>query len=410
MSNKQVAPFHGDKDDENPEDFLRSFFRCMGTSTDIVKKQQFPNFLQVDSVADEWYDNLSATNKMDWTSIEAAFCKRWPRKQQVKKTQEGYEEEISGLLLKMEDLGRKEKIAGRDVYSHIAWADKMATIVRGVKLESTTTYIGQVRKKLPKLLREKIGAGHTSWTDFLQAVRDVDKDHIREGVDIWKEDQAEQAAIKRRIQQLEKLTTASPTAPLRQQFSMFDIGGRPPSPTLTSRRPQTNPVNQITATRNVRDTPLAVAQPRPATTNLVPRPPPTQADRTALISQLQKYPHHPDTDAGRQAHQAQQADWAKMHGLGTRVTESTPYPLRPGTAPVNSGECFTCGYVGHLGRRDGSTCAGRRPLHPNEQSWRAICSRILKEQRRVVNVQLVEVDDYGTIWEDIQGNEEGPSS
>ena len=285
MSNEQVAPFHGDKDDENPEDFLWSFFRRMGTSTDIVKKQQFPNFLQADSVADEWYDDLSATDKTDWTSIKAAFCKRWPRKQQVKKTQEEYEEEISGLLLKMEDLGRKEKVAGRDVYSHIAWADKMATIVRGVKLESTPTYIGQVRKKLPKLLREKIGAGHTSWTDFLQAVHDIDKDHIREGVDIWKEDQVEQAAIKRRIQQLEKLTTASPMAPLRQQFSMFDIGGQPPSPTLTSRRPQTNPVNQITATRNVRDTPLAVAQPHPATTNLVPRPPPMQADRMALISE-----------------------------------------------------------------------------------------------------------------------------
>lgn len=36
----------------------------------------------------------------------------------------------------------------------------MATIIRGAKLEDTMMYIRQVRKKLPKLLKEKIGAGH----------------------------------------------------------------------------------------------------------------------------------------------------------------------------------------------------------------------------------------------------------
>jgi hypothetical protein len=211
MSNEQVAPFHGDKDDENPEDFLRSFFRRMGTSTDDVKKQQFPNFLQADSVADEWFEDLLANDKANWAAIEAAFRTRWPRKKAAKKTTEEYEEEINNLRLRMEDLGKKEKVSGRDIYSHIAWADKMTTIVRGAKLENATTYIGQVRKELPTLLREKIRAGHTSWTAFLQAVRDVDIDHIRDGVDIWRKEQAEQEAIKRRIQQLEKLT-ASPTA------------------------------------------------------------------------------------------------------------------------------------------------------------------------------------------------------
>ena len=62
-------------------------------------------------------------------------------------------------------------------------------------LETTTTYIGQVRKELPKLLREKIGAGHTDWMMFLQAVRDVDVDHIRDGVDIWKKEQDEQDTL-----------------------------------------------------------------------------------------------------------------------------------------------------------------------------------------------------------------------
>jgi hypothetical protein len=409
MSSKQVAPFHGDKEDENPEDFFRAFFRRMGTANDEVKRQQFPNFLQADSVADEWFEDLAQADKKDWGAIVAAFRKRWPRKKAAKKTIEEYEEEITGLRLTMEDMGKKEKIAGRDVYSHIAWADKMATAVKGAKLEETTTYIGHVRKELPKLLREKAGAGHADWTEFLQAVRDVDIDYIRDGAEAWKKDQQEQETLRKRIQQLEKLT-ASPTAPLRHQMTSFNIGNQQtsnqPSPQQTSA-----PSNPFASTGGGSGNLFYSNQPRLTPQASQPsRPPPTQADRTALLVRLQKYVHHPDTEAGRKAHQAQQADWAKTHGLNTIVTESTPYPLRPGTLPVGSGECFTCGLSGHMGRRDGSTCGGNRALHPHEQNWRAICSRILRQPRGIANVQLVAVDDYGTSWQDVQGKEDGPSN
>jgi len=400
MATEHVNPFHGDKEDENPEDFLRSFYRRMGTANDDTRKQQFRYFLQADSAADEWFDELAVPDKKDWNAIEAAFNKRWPRKKAVKKTKEEYEEEITGTRLQMEDLGKKEKTAGRETYSHIIWADKMDTIVRGAKIEGTTTYIGHVRKELPKLLREKVGTGHADWTAFLQAVRNVDLDHIREGVDIWKKEQEEQLALKKRVQYLEKLT-ASPTAPLRHQMTTFSLGNAQQNPSQTTHQTTTTPANPFTGTSG-------------GTGNLfVPkntRPPPTQADRTALLSRLQKYPHHPDTDAGRLAHQAQQAEWVKTHGLTAIVTEATPYPLRPGTCPVNSGECFTCGLLGHLGRRDGSTCGGNRPLNTREQTWRAICSRILKETRTAASIQIVEVDDYGTTWQEMQGKEEGPSN
>ena len=409
MPTDQVEPFHGDREDENPEDFLRSFFRHMGTSSDEVKKQQFRYFLQADSAADEWFDDLQQTEKKDWNAIEEAFNKRWPRKKAAKKTTEEYEEEITGLRLKIEDLGKKEKMAGREVYSHIAWADKMMTIVKGAKIEATTTYIGHVRRELPKLLREKVGTGHTDWTAFLQAVRDVDVDHIRDGVDIWKREQDEQEAIRKRIQQLEKLT-ASPTAPLRQQMTTFSIANPTPSPIV--QQPQqavqapTNPfVGNTGGRRNLFQTPQTGNPPQ----NNTQRPQATQADRAALLVCLQKYPHHPDTEAGRQAHRAQQTDWVRTHGQGAFVTESTPYPLQPGTLPVGSGECFTCGLSGHMGKKDGSTCGGNRALHPHEQTWRAICSRIFRQTRNIANVQLVTVDDYGTSWQEVQGNEDGPS-
>lgn len=404
MSNEHVTPFHGDKEDENPEDFIRSFFRRMGTANDEVKKQQFPNFLQADSLADEWFEELTDGDRKDWNATLAAFRKRWPRKKAVKKTLEEYEDEITGLPLRMEDMGKKEKIAGRETYSHIAWADKMSTIVKGAKLEETTTYIGHVRKELPKLLREKVGAGHKDWVVFLQAVRDVDVDHIRDGVEVWKKEQQEQEAIRKCIQQLEKLT-ASPTAPIRQQMSSFNIGSSQTT-TQTTPRQAMSPANPFTSTTGGSGN---LTYPTQATrTNT--RPLPTKADRDALLVRLQKYIQHPDTEVGRKAHQAQQADWAKNHGVNAIVTEATPYPLRPGTQVVGSGECFTCGFSGHMGKRDGSTCGGNRALHPHEQTWRSICSRTLRHTRSIASVQLVAVDDYGTTWQEMQGNEEGPSN
>ena len=38
MATKHIDPFHGDKEDENPEDFLHLFFQRMGTATDEDKR------------------------------------------------------------------------------------------------------------------------------------------------------------------------------------------------------------------------------------------------------------------------------------------------------------------------------------------------------------------------------------
>ena len=62
----------------------------------------------------EWYEELAMDSKTTWSSIETAFRAHWPRKKGAKKTNEEYEEEIRELQLKMEDMGKKEKVAGRE--------------------------------------------------------------------------------------------------------------------------------------------------------------------------------------------------------------------------------------------------------------------------------------------------------
>ena len=184
-----VAPFHGDKEDECPEFFLRAFYRRMSDKTDDSKKAQFPYYLHPYSVADEWFSDLAEDDKKTWALIEASFQKRWPKKKQVKKTKDEYEDEVLGRKLKAEDLGKKETIAGMEVYSHVAWADKMATSVKGAKLETTTMHIRQVRKDLPTIIREKVRTIHTGWKAFLDAVRDIDIEDIRDSMDIQNKQQ-----------------------------------------------------------------------------------------------------------------------------------------------------------------------------------------------------------------------------
>ena len=65
---------------ENPEDFLRAFYRRMGDKSEDTRKAQFPYYLQADSIADEWYADLVDNEKKTWGDIENAFKKRWPRK------------------------------------------------------------------------------------------------------------------------------------------------------------------------------------------------------------------------------------------------------------------------------------------------------------------------------------------
>lgn len=171
----------------------------MGNNIDNVKKQQFPNYLQANSVVDKWFEDLLPNKKANWMSTEAAFRLRWLRKKAVKKTKEEYKEDIMTMRLKMEDIGKKEKVAGHEVYSHIAWTDKMEALVKGAKLDGMTTLISRVHKKLPKLVKDKIGNRHVNWTMFLKEIRDIDIDYIRKGADTWKKEQADQDVIKAQL-------------------------------------------------------------------------------------------------------------------------------------------------------------------------------------------------------------------
>ena len=90
----------------------------MGDKSDEAKAKQFPNYLHADSEVDDWWLGLSAAVQAKWEGIEAGFMVKWLRVVVVKKTSIEYEE-LLGLKLRAQDLGRKEEVAGRKVYMHI---------------------------------------------------------------------------------------------------------------------------------------------------------------------------------------------------------------------------------------------------------------------------------------------------
>ncbi|KAF5367639.1 hypothetical protein D9615_010581 [Tricholomella constricta] len=417
-----VEPFWGDRPDESGQDFLRAFNRAMGDKTDEVKRKLFVNYLHADGEADEWYAALPANIQGDWAQIEREFHLRWPRATVARKTAMEYEEEILALKLKEESVGLKETVAGREVYTHIVWADRMAALVTRAGHMTGATYIGLVRRGLPGLIREKVVGTPLNWTAFLATVRAVDIDHIRDGAAELRKERERQKRMDERMRTLEALS--SPTRAIRTQLANTSTVTTP----HRGRQSGGNDSNPF-LDRGGGQGSLTYGAATPAagggaggrdgggTGARIQRPAPTEADRVALRARLAEMVHHPNTEAGRTAHQAQQRAWIERHGAETRVTVLTPYPLRPGTLPPNSNECFGCGLTGHIAPR--CTLPAERRLNVREADWRAICRSVLRIPF-ATPVRYVVIDDYGGVAtvepsayieeiDENQGNGEGPS-
>ncbi|KAF5374109.1 hypothetical protein D9615_008813 [Tricholomella constricta] len=409
-----VEPFWGDRPDENGQDFFRAFNRAMGDKSDDVKRKLFVNYLHADGEADEWYAGLPAAVRADWDDIETAFHARWPRATVARKTAMEYEEEILALRLTEESMGLKELVAGRDVYTHIVWADRMGALVARAGHATGSTYIGLVRRGLPSLIREKIVGAPADWTAFLATVRAVDIDHIRDGAAELRKERDRQKRLDERMRMLEAMN--SPTRAIRGQLANTSITVTAPK-TRQITTLEGNPfLNAGGGQGSLSYATVGGGRVAGGTAARTPRPPPTEADRVALRARLAEMLHHPNTEAGRTAHQAQQRAWIEKHGAETKVTELTAYPLRPGTLPANSNECFGCGQSGHIAPK--CPLPMERRLNIREADWRAICRSVLRITF-ATPVRYIAIDDYGGIaavepsayieeLED-QGNGEGPS-
>ncbi|KAG6852034.1 hypothetical protein C0991_003733 [Blastosporella zonata] len=172
--------FWGDNaHNENAQDFFKSFNYAMGSKDDDYKRRQFLYCLHSGGAAKTWYMGLTDHTKADWSLVEEAFNARWPPIKIAAMTTEEFEEELLSCRLAEEVLGLKECIADRDIWSHIAWADRIGTLAAGADILGSKTYIGQVKKSLPGVMRDKLSDSYANWTAFLDDVCGIDIDYIK---------------------------------------------------------------------------------------------------------------------------------------------------------------------------------------------------------------------------------------
>ncbi|KAJ7209816.1 hypothetical protein B0H12DRAFT_1278866 [Mycena haematopus] len=354
------------------------------STLDADKAKAFKNYLVSGSEADRWFKALPVATRASMDLIDAAVEAQYPEQQEVQPTAGEYGAMLTKEKLKMEELGTKVTVADREVWAHHAWASKMLRYATSAGISGTDTYVEVVRIELPRQLRTKIPKTFANWKEFVKAIREVDTVELEMEMKEWRDEKAKQD----RLAQLVALQ-ASPTAGIRNQLANAKINApvqgpaRWPGPAAGA-----NPFQNAGGggRGNLFGAPRAVYPPQ----------------RRILLEAIGRITHHPDTEAGRRAHGDQQQEWFRTHG-NVAISVNTPYPLRPGRAPVNSGECFRCGFLGHTNYQRRCEAPPDQCLSPREQQWRRVASQALKEAPtavRAVGFTSWDVDDYGRPFED----------
>ncbi|KAG5649712.1 hypothetical protein H0H81_002398 [Sphagnurus paluster] len=354
MSTHQIQPmknFTGElKDGVQPENFLKEFrkyIRACALTSDAKKISAFGDFLETDSVADEWF-KYAATPKTNWNTFESVFSTKFPGIKKAARTTMELEREFQGMRLKVKDLATMETYGGVEVWTHVAFAEKVLDLARRAKIDTVTSYIFMVHDNLPEIIKDKVSESHANWNAFCTAIKDIDLTHIRDGKRKFEEKRAEAEKLENQIHRLE------------QQLSRSNI-----STATQPRAPR--PTNSLSIT----PTPSTNPSPIPHQ----PLLPVTEEMWTAARARIAEFPQQPDTPEGNAAYREQCHAWLRTFSASHTPNEKTGFPLKPGTAGLCSGECYLCGKVGH--NHSACMAPASEMIVKKESDWQAFCARVL---------------------------------
>ncbi|THU81016.1 hypothetical protein K435DRAFT_694526 [Dendrothele bispora CBS 962.96] len=310
-----IEPFVGDGSNpkENPHNFLRkwqlSLTKLKKDADDKEKVSTFQLYCSVSSAADEWFDELPEEQKSSMASFVNAFGTRWPKVKAAKKTRAEYEVELLGHKLVEEDVGKKVELYGQEVFTHVAWAEKVRELLQGAGVDSATSsiYLGQVRQNIPDALQDELKGEYPNWEEYFKAVKSLSADTVTRISRRLKEVRMEKQALTNQLAELQRMRIphlpSSPTAPLRRAMANTTIGDIPP-PRFSGGGPQNTVYRRVPSqTTNTFSSLSALSE----------------KELTDLRARLDTIPQQPDTPAGQTAYKAQVTAWEQQHGASSRV-------------------------------------------------------------------------------------------
>ncbi|KAF8808515.1 hypothetical protein BYT27DRAFT_7210764 [Phlegmacium glaucopus] len=362
--------FTGKPEDHDPQDFM-NWLECIILMKTGLTEPEKVRFLQLSlktkSPADTWFSSLASTSEVSFAAVRTAFEIQWPPKPMAEKTTAEKQALLDATVLKLSDLGKRvaASTGAEEEFLHVVWADRVERLAADI----------------PDTNNLLVASTH--------AVRDVTLEELMEKI----EDERD----------LARYAPASPNTPLKALGAAFQNINLAPQQRRTPFVTQYQPQRTQPAVR----TPFSTFVERPAHERL--------ADM--LHKALPIQPNNPD---GLVSYNIQVTVWHNTHGQsGKGPSETRPYPLTPGSAPVASGECWTCGHRSH----HPAPCS--LPAVPAlETKWRSIAQTIRKRVEAAVaaatnvnmvatesdEVQTYDVDDLAHLQELVnQGKVDGPS-
>jgi len=356
--------FTGKPEDQDPQDFMNKLERMILIKTglsDVEKVRFFELSLKAKSLAAAWFLTLTVPDKASFPALRKAFELQWPPKPITEKTTAEKQALLDGTILKLTDLGKRvaASVGAEEELSHVVWADKVERLAGDIP-DTNNLLVASTRKKLPKPLLKLVGLKPMTWKEFADAVRDITLEELMEKVEEEQE-------------QLARYTLAVPNTPSKALGAAF-------------RNIKLTP--QHTAPTGLYQSQRIQPTPRTPYSTFVERP---AHDRLADV--LNKaLPIHPNNLDGIASYNVQISVWQSTHGQsGKGPSETRPYPLSPGSAPVASGECWTCGQRSH----HPAPCSSP-PVPAFETKWRSIAQTIRKRAEAAataaVNVNTVGVE------------------